>query len=71
MANINLTIPDEHLGRVVRALCKGAGLEESPANAKQAVIEHIKRTVANVEESEARQAAQAAVVAVDADGLVA
>lgn len=49
MATVTLTIPDAHLTRVVNALCAAAGLPPSPANAKQAVLDHIRRTVANVE----------------------
>lgn len=70
MANIVLTIPDEVADRVVSALCKAAGVGVSPGNAKRAVIDFIKRTVADVEESEARQVYEETVVAVDVEGIV-
>ena len=56
MASINLTLPDATATRVVHALCVAAGLPESPANAKLAVIAWIKSTVANIERSETEQA---------------
>lgn len=51
MATISITIPDAQAARVISAVCKGAGLDPSPANAKQAIIAHIRATVANVERS--------------------
>lgn len=63
MASVNINIPAAHVNRVVHALCVSSGLEENAANAKASIVEHIKRTVANVEESEARQAAEANLVA--------
>ena len=46
MAKIELTIPAAKLDRVVHALCKAASFEdETAANAKQALIDHITRTV--------------------------
>ncbi len=56
MATININVPDITAGRVVHALCATVGLEESPVNAKKAVLIWIKTTVANVERSEAEQA---------------
>lgn len=56
MASINLTLPDATAARVVHAMCAAAGLPESPANAKKAVVDWIKTTVANVERTEAQQA---------------
>lgn len=53
MATVTITIPDAHLPRVVHALCTDAGLPESNANAKQAIIIHIKKTVRRVEKMEA------------------
>lgn len=44
-----LTIPAGQANRVVRALCAAAGTEATPENARQALITHIERTVANVE----------------------
>ena len=70
MASVNITIPTQHVSRVVHALCHSAGLEENAANAKEAIMEHIRRTVANVEESEARQAAEANRVAPVVDDVV-
>ena len=70
MPQVTIDIPAKHGARVVHALCVSAGLEETPANAKAAVVEHIKRTVANVEESEARQAAEANLVAPVVDDVV-
>ena len=61
MATITLNIPDDALARIVTALCKGAGLPVSLSNARQAIINHIKATVHNVEESEALIAAAAAI----------
>lgn len=61
MADFSVTIPDEEVPRVTEALCKGAGLEVSVENAKQAIINHIKTTVTNVERTEALSAAQTAI----------
>lgn len=69
MAQVTFTIPDQHVQRVVRALCLGAGVEPTAANAKKAVLDHIRRTVAQVEEAEARDAMQ--VEPIDASGVVA
>jgi len=69
MAIVTLTIPPAHVDRVVHALCISAGLPESPANAKQALIKHIKATVFNVERSEAELVALDAVVDPDTDGI--
>jgi len=49
MATVNLTIPGAQVQRVVAALCAAAGVEATAANAKQAIIDHIKATVSNVE----------------------
>jgi len=63
MPEIKLTIPAGKLDRVIHALCKAGGYEvESPANAKKAVIDHIRRTVWRVETQDAE-----AAVAVDRD----
>jgi hypothetical protein len=56
MATIQITIPDAQLTRVVNGLCAAAGVTATPANAKQAVIDHVKATVLNAEQ-------QAAIVA--------
>lgn len=67
MADITLTIPVEHEVRVIHALCAANySDDESGANAKLELIEHIKRLVWRIETQEAEAAA--AVVAVD--GLV-
>ncbi len=55
MATISINVPAASVSRVTHALCAAAGLEESPANAKEAVLAWIKATVANVERSEAEQ----------------
>ena len=68
MATITLTIPADKVDRVVHALCAASGLAESPANAKQAIINWIKVTTANVERSEA-EAARPAVAEPDVAGL--
>jgi len=70
MATVTLTIPTEHVSRVVHALCASAGLPESTANAKIAIIRHIKATVFNVERAEAEQVALAAVTDPDTGGVV-
>lgn len=70
MATVTLTIPTAAMPRVVHALCKSAGLDESPANAKKAIIEHIRRTVRNVEMQEAEQALIAQLVEVDTEAMV-
>ena len=70
MAEITLTIPTAHESRVVHALCVSAGLtDETAANAKAAIIRHIKATVHNVERSEAERVALAAVPDPDTDGI--
>lgn len=70
MATITLTIPDAVLPRVRAALCAKAGLADTNANAKEAVIMLIKETVQTVEYNDAMQAAAAAVVQSNVDGLV-
>lgn len=62
MAEVKLTIPTQDVPRVTSALCQSAGLSVSAANAKQALVNHIKQTVRNVERSEADAAVAAAVV---------
>ena len=63
MASITITIPDQHVDRVVHALCVIAGVEdETPANAKQVLVDHIKNVVGRVERRE--QAPQ-----IDTDGI--
>lgn len=49
MATININVPDATASRVVHALCKSAGLEESSANAKKALLDWIKATVYSIE----------------------
>ena len=68
MATITLTIPADKVDRVVHALCAAAALPETSANAKQAIINWIKVTTANVERSEA-EAARPAVAEPDVAGL--
>jgi len=69
MAEIKITIPAGKVQRVVHALCKAGGYEtENAANAKKALIDHIKRTVWRVETQEAEAAAADTVIA--DDGIV-
>lgn len=63
MPIISIDIPAEQATRVAEALCRAAGLPVSQANAKAALIAHIKATVANVELSEAEKVARSAIVA--------
>lgn len=71
MAIVSLDIPTAAVPRVVHALCVSAGLTpENAANAKQALVDHIRATVSNVETSEAARAAQAALVPPDTTGIV-
>lgn len=58
MPTLTITFSAEQATRVIHALCVVTGVEETPANAKQAVIDHIKQTVRNVERNEARVAAE-------------
>ena len=59
MPEIRLTIPADKIDRVVHALCKAGGYEdETPANAKKAVIDHVKRTVWRVETQDDEAAVQ-------------
>lgn len=69
MASITLTIPDAALPRVRAALCSAAGLPESNANAKAAVINWVRATVAAVEYS-AAVAAHPPVPEPDTSGIV-
>lgn len=69
MATITLTIPDAQLPRVRAALCLQAGLPDSNANAKQAVIDIVKGIVKAVEYKAAVDA-QPAIVEPDVSNLV-
>lgn len=69
MATITLTIPDAVLPRVRAALCTHAGLPDTNANAKQAVIDWVKATVQAVE-YEAALAERANVVVSDVSDIV-
>lgn len=69
MATITLTIPDAVLPRVRAALCTQAGLPDSNANAKEAVIMWMKATVQAVE-YQAAVAARADVVQSDVTDIV-
>ncbi len=63
MAKIELTIPAGKIDRVVHALCVAAGFEdETSANAKQALIDHVKRTVWRVETQDAERAAADTII---------
>ena len=63
MPDIKLTIPAGKIDRVVHALCVASAYEkENAANAKQALIDHIRRTVWRVETQDVEQAAADTVV---------
>ena len=64
MATISLTIPDAQLARVRAALCAQAGLPETNANAKEALIQWVKQVVRGIEH-DAAVAAQPAIVDTD------
>jgi len=69
MAKIELTIPASKVARVIHALCVAAGYEdETAANAKKALIAHMKTVVWRIETQEAEQAAADTVTA--DDGIV-
>lgn len=57
MTTITLSIPDVHSVRVVDALCQAGGLPPSEANAKLALINHIRQTVKNIERTQADRSA--------------
>lgn len=59
---LTITISTGDSTRAIHALCKAAGLPETAANAKQAIINYIKATVKNVELSEAQVTAMNAIV---------
>ncbi len=69
MAIIEITIPTQYVTRVTHALSVSAGKPDSAANARQALIDHIKATVRNVEQSEAEQAALDSIVEPDVTGV--
>lgn len=69
MASITLTIPDAALPRVRAALCLTAGLPETNANAKLALMNIIKETVEAVEYA-AKVAAQPPIVVDDVSDIV-
>jgi hypothetical protein len=67
MATIELVIPVDKEARVIHALCVSGGFAvENAANAREALINHLKKVVWRVETQEAEAAV---AVAVD-DGLV-
>jgi len=67
MAEIKLTIPASKVARVIHALCVAGGFgDETPKNAKKALISHIKTVVWRVETQEA----EAAAAIPQDDGLV-
>lgn len=57
MANVTITIPDAVLLRVVTALCVKESLPISNANAKQTIINIIKRIIKDYESLQASQTA--------------
>lgn len=57
--SITIDLPSGTAERIIHALCAGAGQSEDGLDgARQALVDHITRTVVNVEQSEA-MAAQA------------
>ena len=60
MASLTLNLADADLQRIVNALCTAGGYEPSLANARKFVVDYVRTTVANVEETQWRlsQAAQ-------------
>lgn len=70
MPNVTINIPDQHVQRVVHALCvRGGHAEESAANAKLTLLNEIKRIVHDVEYNESLQQVQAGRESTD--GIVA
>lgn len=69
MATITLTIPNAAVPRVRAALCAAAQLPETDANAKQAIVDWVKATVALVENTAAGQA-RPPIVEADVSGVV-
>lgn len=70
MAQLTLTIPDEHVARVIEALCITGG--KSPinaANAREVVRDWVKTTTLNYERREAERAAVIAVIPPDDPGI--
>ena len=49
MAQITITIPDDKVTRVVAALCGLTGAEPTAANAKQVLVQHLRRLVLQYE----------------------
>lgn len=49
---ITVTLPDGEEDRVIHALCAQNGLEETPENAKQALLDYVTMTVQAVERNE-------------------
>ena len=71
MANITITIPDQHLDRVVHALSKAGGYDtENSQNARAALMAWIRATVRNIERAEAQQAALDALPEPNVDDVV-
>lgn len=63
MAQVVIDVPNAQVTRVIAALCAVAGLPASPANAKQAVADHIRTIVMSYERSQAERTAIASVPA--------
>lgn len=63
MADVQMTIslPSAQVPRIIHALCAAGGRPESAPNAKQALLDWIKATVRNIEQSEAEAAAAAGI----------
>lgn len=61
MPQVSIDIPTGQATRVIAALCASAGLSPSAANAKRAIIAHVKNVVVSYERGQAEQAARDAV----------
>ena len=61
MADITLSIADQHLDRVIHALCVQGQVEETPANAKAVLFQYLRALVFRIEREEALATAEATV----------
>lgn len=67
MATISINIPDEHMPRVINALCKVGGWRSveldgaKGAYAKKMVVDYVRETVKGVEQQTAIEVAMATV----------
>lgn len=74
MPKVEIDIPPQHVQRVIKALCRSAGHQDpadhNAANAKAALVDHIKRVVKNLERQDAKRAAIATVLDPMVDDIV-